>query len=372
MGAAAFKFREAFEQNHVHVFSTNFTLYGDFSKRVMSILRHFCPCVEVYSVDEAFLSFDYHPTIATDYAHIIRTTIQKWTGIPVSIGIGSTKTRAKAASELAKKHPDFIVSGVCNLEDHPSSDKLLEELDVGEVWGVGRQYVKFLNAHGIHSTLQLKNAPDNWVLKHFTIQGLRMVWELRGTSCISIEERKAPRKSILCSRTFASPVVGLGKLRSYVASFTARTAEKLREDNLVAKKITVFIQSNRFHKTDFYNNSFTAYLPEASYYTPDLLAGANLALDHVYKDHIHYKRAGVLLTELTSIDALQLNMFFDPARHEKHIRVMQIMDRINAEWGSRTLSLAAEQFGKAWIMNQTKKSKRFTTKWDELKTVGTL
>lgn len=367
MGAAAFKYRDMFKEHGVKVFSSNFTLYGDFSGRVIRILKDFCPEVEVYSVDEAFLSLDgFEGRDLTAYAQNMRDTIFQWTGIPVSIGIASTKTRAKIATEYAKKDPRFKENGVCHLEVQENPDEFLELLEVGDVWGVGRQYVKFLRAYGIRNALQLKNARDAWIRKHMTVEGLRMVLELRGTPCLSIEHKVSPKKSILCSRTFARPVSRHALLEQFIAAFTSRTAEKLREQHSAARRLNVFVSSNRFHRDSFYHNDHTIILPEASYYTPDLIVHAHKALREIYKEHVQYKQAGVCLFDLVPQDALQMNLFKDPHRHPKLTRTMEVMDYINTSFGSKTVTYAAEGLGKPWKMNQTRKSKRFTTKWAEL------
>lgn len=367
MGAPAFKFRDIFEKHDVHVFSTNFTLYGDMSHRVMSILKEFSPNIEIYSVDEAFLTLDDIPVKSlTVYCRLIHDTILHWTGIPVSIGIGTTKTLAKAGSELGKKNPSL--RGVCNTMFE--TDNKLAQLHVSDVWGVGRQYSSLLLRHNITTALALKNTSDTWIRRHMTIQGLRTIFELRGTPCIEIEEAATAKKTILTSRTFGKETKEYNELAEAIASFTARACEKLRGQHSVAWHIMVFTQTNPHKEIPQYRNAYTITLPEPSNYTPIFISAALQGLRKIYRKQFTYKRAGVILTGISHDNTIQLNLFSQIdaplISHERQRVLMKIVDHLNHTWGRNTLTYAITGTKKPWHMRQLKRSLRFTTRWEDL------
>ena len=367
MGAPAFKFSHIFEKHNVKVFSTNFTLYGDMSSRIMQILRNFTTQLEAYSIDEAFLDLHEIPTKSLEvYCRMISDTVYKWTGIPVSIGIGKTKTLAKAGSELAKKNPSY--SGVCNM-DIETNNKLAQ-LHVSDVWGIGRQYAKLLPRHNIHTALALKNAPDQWIRHNMTIQGLRTVYELRGTPCIELEQKPVARKSILTSRTFGNTVNTMKQLTESIAAFTAIACEKLRRQHSLGGKITVFIKTSPHRKQLQYSNTYTIQLHEPTNYTPDFIEAALHGLHIIYQDGLQYKRAGVLITGIIPDNSIQLGLFSKNKNHKKQNSIMKTIDKLNYDWGRNTITYAILGTQKPWRMRQMKRSMRFTTRWDELVEVG--
>ena len=369
MGAPAFKYEDILKKNNITVYSSNYTLYSDMSERVMSTLSRFTPEIEIYSIDEAFLNLtgfiNYN---LTEYAKEIRATVKKWTGIPTSIGIGPTKTLAKIANKLAKKNR--MCNGVFDITAHPRIDDFLQTVDVEDIWGVGRQYTKFLKRHGIHTAFDLKNAPDYWVKKNMSIVGLRTVWELRGIPCIELEEVSEPNKQIIRSRSFGRPVESLEELKEAVSTHTTRAGEKLREQGLVASYISTFIETNRFKPEDpQYGNSSGRTLTEPTSYTPELIRYAIANLERIYKQGYRYKRAGVVLMGLVPQEQIQLNLLHPARPYNRDNALMNSVDRINSHWGSDTIRLAACGIKQAWQMRRSRLSRRFTTNWNELQNV---
>ncbi|MBY0403160.1 MAG: Y-family DNA polymerase, partial [Cyanobacteria bacterium] len=248
MGEPVYLARHTILRHKVHVFSANFTLYGDLSHRVMETLKAFAPAQEVYSIDEAFLDLSsfagFPPEQLKQYGETIRSTVYRRTKITVSIGIAETKTLAKLAAELAKKSPK--AQGVLNLTHSKHQDLALAKTPVDLVWGVGRQFADKLKRNNIHTALDLRHAEDKWILKHFGVVLMRTVMELRGISCIPLTQTPPPKKTIMTSRSFGYPIQTLRELKQAVATYTARTGEKLREEKLFANQIEVFIKTNRF------------------------------------------------------------------------------------------------------------------------------
>ncbi len=365
MGTPYFQYKDLIERQGVYVCSSNYALYGDMSGRVMSVLAQCVHQIEVYSIDEAFLFLsDTGPVISTEYARQIRVMVKRWTGIPVSIGIGPTKTLAKIASKVAKKKPDC--GGVFDITDHSDADQLLDGVPVADVWGVGRQYAKFLNHRGITTALHLKNAPDRWVLKHMTVMGLRMVLELRGISCIPLKTTPAPKKGISVSRSFGKSVEALDNLKEAIATYTTRAAEKLRADHLIASCVTVFLMTNMFSDGPRYANSLTAECPIPTSYTPDLIHLSHQLLERIYRPGYRYQKTGVIFTGLVPEDRIQLNLFTPASSLDRNQELMHTVDRINGRWGSNTIFFAAAGIKQPWRMRRSMVSPRYTTCWDEL------
>ena len=227
MGVPAFQIRHLIRKHDVQVFSSNYALYGDLSQRVMETLQQFSPEVEVYSIDEAFLNLSGFTNInLTDYGRRIRATVKQWTGIPVSVGIAETKTLAKIANHVAKRTEG--TDGVFDFTAWPDRDSVLARVLVEEVWGIGPNYARLLTQHGITTALGLRDADDHWIQKQMGVVGLRTVHELRGISCLPLEQCPPPKQGITCSRSFGRPVTTLAEMREAVAAYTARAAEKLR------------------------------------------------------------------------------------------------------------------------------------------------
>lgn len=349
-------------KNKVQVFSSNFSLYGDLSKRVMETLAGFTPDMEIYSIDEAFLRLDGVTSNPVEFARKIKATVQKWTGIPVSIGIGPSKTLAKVAGKIAKK--DAACGGVFDITS--CREEMLAGFDIADIWGIGGQHTTFLKRHRIHTALDLSKAPDVWVQKHLTIVGLRTVMELRGVSCLPLSEVEPPKKAIMCSRTFGRKVYRLDELQEAAAAYIARGAEKLRRQGSAASLIQVYLIEFPFN--DGYPRTYicSTELPNPTAYTPDLIRHAKAVVEHLYRPGPAYRKVGVMLAGIVPRGQVQMNLFHPSQEGPKELDVMRTMDAINRRWGNGTLVYAATGFSRPWWMKQTRRSARFTTAWSEL------
>jgi DNA polymerase V len=320
MGQPLFECRDLIARHGVHVFSSNFGLYGDLSRRVMETLASFTPDMEVYSIDEAFLDLAGIPGDPAAYAGTIRRTVQQWVGIPVSIGIGPSKTLAKAAAKAAKKHPGG--GGVRDVAGR--EEETLAGSGVEDVWGVGRRYAKLLRSHGILTALDLRNAPDAWVKKHMTVAGLRTVLELRGTSCLPLEDAEPPRKAILCSRSFGRKVYRIEELEEAAAAYAAPAAREGRGPPAAARR------------------------------------------RRVYRKGPAYRKVGGMLSGIVQRGQVQLSLFHEGREGDREIGLMHTVDAVNRRWGRGTLAFAASGFARPWWMRQARRSGQFTTSWNDL------
>lgn len=366
MGEPYFKIESFLKKNRVQVFSSNYTLYGDMSHRVMSVLQHLEPEVEIYSIDEAFISLPAGKTFdLTKHGHNIRNMVKQWTGIPVSIGFAPTKTLAKLANRVAKKNAQY--QGVFDLTAQSDMDEILARIEVGDVWGIGRQYTKKLNSQGIFSARDLKYANDNWIRKQLTVMGLRTVWELRGIPCIPIEDAPAAKKGIITSKSFGRPVTSLAELQEAVATYVSRAAEKLRSQQSIANSLHVFLATNVFKpEKPQYSKSIMVTLPEPTASTAVLIKHALKGLKELYRPGYDFQKAGVMLAEIMPASCRQRSLF-DPIRSDKDL--MNALDRINQKWGANTVRYAVSGFKKSWTFRRDHLSRAYTTKWDQLPVV---
>jgi len=364
MGAPIFKCEQLVKQHDVKVFSANFVLYGDMSGRVMSTLATFTPNLEIYSIDEAFLSLEGFENLGyLSYGRKIRSAVRERTGIPVSVGIAPTKTLAKVANHIAKDNPRM--GGVFCFIDEKDIDQWLEKTPVREIWGIGHEKALFLSRHGITNALQLKKAPDDWIKKHLTIMTLRTVHELRGTPSITFEEIQPNKKAIVTSRTFGYEVSALSEMEEAISAYISKAAEKVRLQGSVAGHIQVFIETNPF-KGSYYRNSASVDITPPTAYTPQLVEIAKRLLAKIYKEGYRYKSCGVMLTNFSDQTKVQQDLFAPVYSDSPNQRLMKVMDGYNRTANSGQLFFAAEGAGKPWFMKQSRKSKRFTTRWDEL------
>ncbi len=367
MGAPVFKWQKLLDEHKVEIYSSNYTLYADLSGRVMAALSEFSPEIEMYSIDEAFLSL-YGVRDLDDYGRKIRKQVKKWTGIPISIGIASTKTLAKVANERAKKNPRY--DGVLDLTALPQDevDELLDGLDVQDIWGIGRQRANFLRQHGLKTAYQFKNAPEDWVKKHLTIMGLRTMLELRGQPCLTLDMVYPAKKMIASTRAFGHPVEDLQEIREAVASYVTRAAEKLRSQRSLAGIIQVFINTNAFSEKEPYYSNYAILQPaQATAYTPTLVHYALRGLEKIYRPGYRYQKAGVILSNIVPQSRLQLSFFEGgPEEHERQLKIMASVDEINRRFGRDTIRVGATGVERAWSMQRSKLSRRYTTSWDEL------
>ena len=364
MGLPAFKLTDLVKKHSIEVYSSNYTLYGDLSARVMTTLTQWTQDVEVYSIDEAFLQFSMVPPDAlTTYGQSMRATIQQWTGIPVSIGIGPTKTLAKLANRLAKRSPE--AQGVVTLNSPVEIETTLAQTPVADIWGIGPGYSRRLKAHEITTALQLRNVTDRWVRQELGIVGLRLVWELRGISCLPLALCPPPKQSLMVSRSFGRPITTLTEMREAVATYMTRAAEKLRRSRVAAGVLTVFLMTNRFTEEPQYANSVTMPLPVATQDTAELIRYALRGVEQVFREGYRYQKAGVILTALVPAHQIQAHLF-DQHDRERSQKLMAAIDMINTEWGSGTIRYAAMGLRPAWIMRCSRRSPRYTTRWEEL------
>lgn len=364
MGVPEFQIRPLLRVHQVQVFSSNYALYGDMSQRVMETLEQFCPDLEIYSIDEAFLSLSgFTSRNLTDYGRMIRATVKRWTGIPVSVGIAETKTLAKVANRIAKRTPD--TGGVFDLLACPRRDALLGRVPVEEVWGIGSNHARFLHRHGITTALQLRHANDQFIRKQMGVVGLRLVMELRGASCLELEQCPAPKQGITCSRAFGQSVTTLGEMEEAMSSYVERAAEKLRTERLAVTTMTVFLKTNEFEDTPQYSNALTVRLSVATDTTHELIRAALQGIRSIYRDGYQYKKAGVMLTGLVSGNQIQADLF-DSQNRTRSKRLMAALDTINERWGIDTLQYASSGIGKVWKTQFHRRSPAYTTDWDAL------
>jgi DNA polymerase V len=364
MGVPEFQIRPMLRARRVHVFSSNYTLYGDLSQRVMETLEQFSPDLEIYSIDEAFLRLSgFTSRNLTEYGRTIRTTVKRWTGIPVSVGIAETKTLAKLANRIAKRTPD--TDGVFDLLACPDRDTLLGRVAVEDVWGIGPNYARLLKQQGITTALQLREADEHWIRRHMGVVGMRVVAELRGHSCLDLEACPAPKQGITCSRTFGRSVFTLEEMEEAVSTYVSRAAEKLRREGLAATVLTVFIMTNAFTNEPQYRNSVTCSLPVGTDTTSELIRAALRGLRTIYRDGYRYKKAGVMCTALMPARQVQPDLF-DRQNRPQSKRLMAALDAINDRWGAGTLQYAASGLSKPWKTQCHHRSPAYTTNWHEL------
>ena len=364
MGVAFFKVKDFAVKHGLVALSSNYTLYADMSRRVMETLCNFTPEIEVYSIDEAFLNLSGFGDNLTDYGRRIRQTVKQWTGMPVSVGIAETKTLAKIANRIAKRSPE--AAGVFELTEQAHIDEVLAQTDVEHIWGVGIKTCIKLKREGIKTALALRGVDIEWMRRRFGVTGVRTVYELRGISCYELEEQPPTKKGITVSRMFGRKVETVEELKEAIASYASRAGEKLRDEGLAAGAMTVYVMTSRFvDPRKRYFNSRGVNFPTATNYTPELIEYATGAVEHLYKKGFLYTKAGLILGDLVPEGKVQGNLF-DQADREKARRLMRVLDAVNLKLPDSRLIWAAEGIDKSWRTKFAKRSKRYTTQWDEL------
>ncbi|GAB2471018.1 SOS mutagenesis and repair protein UmuC [Hymenobacter qilianensis] len=377
MGEPLFQVRHLVEQHQVRVFSSNYALYGDMSRRFMYYLASVAPEIEIYSIDEAFLDLRgmerYHGGLAA-YAAKIRMEVRRRTHIPVCIGIAPTKTLAKLANRVAKKNADL--GGICYLNTAEKRLWALAQIGVEDVWGIGHQYATKLYAAGIRTAADLAQCTESWARKHLGgVVGARLVRELQGTACHALqpsEDGTLARQSIACTRSFGTPLSAFPDLLGAVGAFTSRAAEKLRRQGSAVNTLTVFISKNRFGpEPPPYTFSTVITLPMATDDTGELLRHVRVAVKRIWQPNTVYKKAGVVLDGLEAAGQQQLSLFACPNRGEVRAQLMHELDRLNKRYGAGTIGFATalSPLGKhhaPWLGKADRRSARFTTCWDEL------
>ncbi len=363
MGVPLFKVKDIVEKEKVVVFSSNYTLYADMSRRVMNIISSSSPYTEIYSIDEAFVELSSLPIDYESYAHQLRQTILQHTGIPVSIGIASTKTLAKVANHKAKK--DDSLNGVCSLVNYNNIDQILELTEVGDVWGVGRRLSKKLINHGIHNAKLLKNCSDSWIRKMMSVNGLKTITELRGISCIPLEEYSMTRKSCCTTRSFGKLLTNLEDIEQAVTTFARRAAERIRSESLAASCVSVFVRTNPFDKKSaYYSNGASRTLAYPTHDSITIIETSLLLTKRIFKNNYQYKKAGVLLSGLCDESEIQETLF--EKNYNQNSDLMSAIDAINYRYGRDTLQMASECKVGNWKQKRENCTRNYTTQIDRL------
>ena len=361
MGEPAFKIKNIIENNKVHVFSTNFALYGDMSQRVMNTLSDIIPSIEIYSIDEAFL--DLKKNNKKDIENIclkIKKTVFKNTGIPVSIGVGRTKTLSKIANHIAKRRNGIFII------DKNNEDENLNDFSVEDVWGVGRKLSFFLHNQNIKTAKKLKYLDLFWAKSNMTIVGEKMVKELRGEECFALHQSRPDKKSICTSRTFGHMISDFENLSSSIAMYATRCAEKLRYQGGCARYAHVFIQTNPYRKElRQYIQSKMVKFPVATNNTSEIIKLISVALEDIYKKGYQYKKAGVVLGGIIKKNEVQGDLF-DDVNRTKNDKIVNIIDMINRKMGQDIIKYAALAYGKKWKLKQGQLSPCYTTRWKDI------
>lgn len=370
IGQPVFKCSELVKKHDIQIYSSNYTLYSDMSKRIMEILSSFTSDIEIYSIDEAFLKLNYvYNKNYLSEGKKIKKCVERCTGIPVSIGIAPTKQLTKIANKIAKKNPVF--NGVLDITSLPENiiDSYLEQIDIIDIWGISKQYTKRLKKQGIRNAKNLKYADSKWIKKVLNVMGERIVLELKGISCYNLDDSPKPKKEICTSRSFGYPVTKYIDMGEAVASYTASVAEKLRRQCSYANIMIVYIKTNRFklHESQYSNSAYLK-LIEPTSSTIDLTKYALYGLKKIFKSGYRYKKAGVIVSGLQPNNQIQLNMLY-PYNHKQKIHennLMKAIDTLNTKWGKASVHLSAEGIKKKWEMRRNKLSKNFTTKLEEI------
>jgi DNA polymerase V len=365
MGAPAFEYKELFITNDIHVFSSNYALYGDMSNRVMQMLATFSPDIEIYSIDEAFLKFEGFEENFDLQKHgdKIRYDVTKGTGIPISVGFAPTKALSKVANKIAKKFPDRTGS-VYIIDTDEKRIKALKWMPIEDVWGIGRQNAKKLKARNINNAYDFTMLDDYWVKKYMSIVGLRLKNELLGNSCLDIE-MPSDKKNIACTRSFDKNHTEKIHLEERVSTFAVTCAEKLRSQHSCCNTIMVFIHTN-FHRKDLpqYSKSTVIKLPYPTNSSIEIAKFAKIALNRIFKQGFAYKKAGVIVMDFTPEEITQIKLFENT--NPKHKDLMQALDSINSALGTKKVKLASQDIKKTWKMRQEKLSRHYTTRISEV------
>lgn len=363
MGAPFYKYQAFLKAHNVVVLSSNYTLYGDLSQRVVATLRSLCPMVEVYSIDESFLLLDglEHLNLM-EYAAKIRQTICQWIGLPVCVGIAPTKTLAKLANHYAKKH---ILSGICDLREVSLRNKILSECTVEKVWGIGRQLTEKFKKLSIHTAKDLCDSNPKQMRKQFGVTVERTILELNGISCFG-SQAVQPRKNIIASRSFGKKVTDLSELEEAISNHVARACIRLREQKSRAQGLSIFIATSPFN-TPFYQNSKTQGFAYPTADTCTLITIAKHLIKSIFRPNLRYQKAGVILLNTVS-ETFKQDDLFDNAQSIsiRRDKLMQVWDEINTRMGSNMLFSAAQGIERRWEMRSDNRSARYTTHWEEL------
>lgn len=363
MGVPLFQIKDIVQQNNVIVLSSNYTLYAEMSRRFHKVLGTYVTESEqeIYSIDECFLDLtDYYKNFnLTNLAQDMRTKILKWVGLPCCVGIGSSKTEAKIANHIAKKYPAF--NSVCNLVDMDLCNKeaFLAEIDVSEVWGVGRKHSKKLQGMGINSVFDLACTDPREMKKQFSVVMARTVAELQGISCIEIEHTPQTKQQIIASRSFGSRVTELEDLKEAISMYAQDACSRLRDESLLCGCIIAFVQSNPFDpNVPFYNKSISYTFPEPTDSALDFVKASTIMLTHIFKEGVKYKKCGVILTCLEPKSGHTYDLLTDFETIEKKEKLMKTLEGVHQKYGKKKLGVGPCFIpGRTWSMSRDKLSK---------------
>jgi len=367
MGSPVFKIRDLIIENDIFVFSSNFALYGDISRRIMKILQNTVFDLEIYSIDEAFIDFMYKTDIEYESLNLV-CKIMQWTGIPVSIGISTTKTLAKIANHFAKKTSR---NNILFLDNEKIINFYIKKIDIKDVWGIGHRYGRFLYGKGIYTAYDLTKKNDKWILDNMSIIGLKTVYELRGIKCFELQTSESPKKNIRNSRTFSRDTNDYNKIKKAISSFASKAAEKLRAQKSVASTISLFINTNKYKSTN-QNCKLTGKvnLKFSTNDTSVIISEALKILDEIYIPGFFYKQAGIIISDFSVVNQNQLGLFEDVSKKIKRDKLMTSLDYINSIIGNKSIKLASEEFENDWRVNQSNLSPAYTTRWKEILSVN--
>lgn len=367
MGAPAFKFEKEFEQKGIQVFSANFSLYGDMSKRVMNVLSDFSPELEVYSIDEIFLDLNGFTLYdLVDYGQQMRSKVQRYTGIPTSVGIAPTKALSKLANRIAKKYPQL--ESVYYMDSEQKRIKALKWLSVGDIWGVGRQYQKHLLSIGVKTAFDFVELHDETVRKLMGVVGVRLKHDLEGKPTLSLDDVKV-KKNIATTRSFDRNYTELADLEERVTSFAVSCAEKLRRQQSECSSLSVFVLTNRF-RNDLpqYDRNINIKLPFTTSSSIEIARYAVFGLRSIFKAGYSYKKAGVILNDFTPSNQKQLSIFAQSDK--RHVELMRAVDTINTNFGGQKIKLASQDLKRLWKMKQERLSPKYSTRLSDIITVN--
>lgn len=366
MGESVFKIRKLLQKHQVKIFSSNYALYGDMSQRVMNTIAQHCDDIEIYSIDEAFLKLQFHQQTTTsllNWANQLKANVQQATGIPVSIGVGKTKTLAKLANHIAKRH---TVEGVYQLS---GQDPLLDHLSIGKVWGIGQAYQNRLASQKIMTVRQLMQVKESWMKQEFGIVGLRLLKELKGFPCLDLEPPQQGRKNTMVSRSFAHDLYDLPEIQERLAIYASRLGEKLRQYQQTTSTLSVYLWVNRFrNKRPDGRVGFvrSCQLPLATNNTNQLIKWSARMVASLYQKGTNYKKAGIMASELRPQSTLQGNLFTNTQSLQTYTKVMKTVDNINQRMGRNSVYFAACGQSAQIPLRQAHKSPNYTTQWKDL------
>ncbi|MDN6280038.1 MAG: Y-family DNA polymerase [Psychroflexus sp.] len=364
MGAPAFKFEKIFKQKNIQVFSSNYALYGDMSARIMNILGEFTPDIEIYSIDESFLYFKGFDKIGLEqHLEQMKKRVEKSTGIPISIGVAQTKTLSKVANRIAKKYPQHT-GGIYLIKTEKLRRKALHWLPIKDIWGIGRQHQKRLEALGLQKADAFTQLDDAWVRKNMSVVGLRLKKELEGEQTLDLNAL-TDKKAIATTRSFDYEYEDLSYITERVCSFAIVCGEKLRRQESCCQSIYVFLKSNRFKEnTAYHNKGISVQLPYPTNSSLDLVKFAKIALNKIYQSGIAYKKAGVIVSKMTPQNAKQTALFTE--ENPKHFPLMQQIDALNQSLGKHTVMFGNQDLKHRWKMRQNHLSQNYSTKLTDI------